>query len=567
MSAQDLTLGALCTALEGSITEPSDSLREFVVAYPVARLDLTGLSRELSEIHMVARLLSHNAEALEDGSVTLPERLCMGLKQVVERTGAMVEEMGDILEKPDDEHERGNAWLEHTAERLLPMGRIAENSRIAMNLGLDVLLFAINFQPSSNENALPAYSDSQLLSEAQNLRTRLVDDSVNDDFRVHGQLSDFVDFLDALHDYMEQTNGRQSPPANGGPGTTVSSLHSEAIPDYHAIGITNPSPLSISLRHIVKKELPGNEILQVAFLSRIGKPTIAVSTMESPTRFYDIKVNPLSNLANQYGVQMIFSQDGRSWAYLAEEEPKDMHPQLHDGIHFKKPCVHFGDHVGGRRIQAMRFSGAKPLCFSHGGKWLAVCNSRNRIGLFNVPAGAPLNKASIIPCHTDEITHAIFTPDDQALVSQSRDGTIRLTKSDTLKSLAKLELDTWKKPAFLGVTPDGAIVVSIWGDTVYHWNYTTAALESYALSSRRTREGWPIAISEDCRFLCCRTDTGADVSDLYSGKLLYTFKQESGYVTAATFSPDGRYLVLAKSALAMGARVTKAALDVWEMVF
>jgi hypothetical protein len=140
MGGQDLTLGALSAALQESVTDPSDALREFVVAYPVARLDLTVLSRELSEIQMVARLLSHNAESLEDGTATLPDKLLGSLRNVVQGAGNMIEEMDEALDGDGEAAERGNAWLEHTAERLLPMGRLAENSRIAMNLGLDVVL-------------------------------------------------------------------------------------------------------------------------------------------------------------------------------------------------------------------------------------------------------------------------------------------------------------------------------------------------------------------------------------------------------------------------------------------
>ncbi|KAH6886227.1 Quino protein amine dehydrogenase [Thelonectria olida] len=566
MTGQDLTLGALSAALQESVTDPSDALREFVVAYPVARLDLTVLSRELSEIQMVARLLSHNAESLEDGTVTLPDKLSGSLRKVVEGAGHMVEEMDEALDGDGETAERGNAWLEHTAERLLPMGRLAENSRIAMNLGLDLLLFAINFQPSSGENDLPAYSDSQILREAQNLRGRLMEDAENDDFRVQAQLNVLVEFIDALQEYMEQTSADHSL-STAVPGTTVSSLHSEAIPDYHAIGITNPTPLFISLKHLAKKELSNHEVVEVAFLTRNNQPTIAVSTMDPPTRFYDTQANQVSVLSNQHGVNMLFCQNGRTWAYLIEEEPKELNALNHDGVNFRKPSVYLGDYINGRRIQQMRWPGAKPFCFSRDGQWLAVGSARNRIALIDVKAGAVLYKATILACHADQVTHAVFTPDGNALVSQSRDGTIRLTSPATAKSIAKLDLDTWKKPSFLGVTPDNAIVVSIWGDTVYHWNYTTAALESYALSSRRTREGWPLAVSQDCRFLCCRTEDGADISDLYSGKVLYTIKFESGYVTAATFSPDGRYLILGKAAQWMGVRVTMSTLDVWELVF
>ncbi|KAK7418450.1 hypothetical protein QQX98_003942 [Neonectria punicea] len=567
------TLGPRCAVLLASVVGSGDALGGFVVQCPAARPALAVLSRELSEVQMVARLLDHNAAA----EARLPAPLATALRNVVESAGFLVEEVNDALDgAEDDEAEaRRRVWLEHATERLAPLGRLAESSRIAMNLGLDALLFAVNFQPAAGQAELPPYNSSQILQEAFNLRVRLTEDAESDDVRVQTQQPVLEAFVKALQEYMEQTSTSLFVPETSGrvvgnAGTAVSSLHSEMdpeIPDYNAIGITNPTPLSISLRHLAKKELSNHEVVQVTFLSRQGKPTIAVSTMDPPTRFYDTQANQVSCLSNQHGVQLTFCDDGRSWAYLCEEDAKDLNAWSHDGATFKKPTVFLGDYINGRRVQQMRWPGAKPLCFSPDGKWLAVGSARNRIALIDVKSGGVLDRARIVSCHLDEVTHAVFTPDCKALVSQSVDGTIRLTDPTTGKALAKLDTDAWKKPLFLGVVPDSDVVVSIRGDTVYHWNHTSADVESYSLGSRRTREGWPLAISRDCRFVCCRTDDGVDIGDLYSGKVLYTIKFQSGFVTAASFSGDGRYLILGKAASWMGVRVTMSTLDVWELVF
>lgn len=352
--------------------------------------------------------------------------------------------------------------------------------------------------------------------------------------------------------------------------TIASSPHSETneppIPDYNAIGINSQTPLRISLRHLAKKELSNHEVIETAYLSRHGAPTIAISTLESPTRFYDTSANQVSCLQNQHGVNMLFSRNGRQWAYLSEEDGKGLNAANHDGINFKKPVVYLGDYINGRKVPAVKWPGAKPLAFSEDGNWLAVGSTRGRVGLMDCSPN--INKASVvIPCHLDEVTHAVFTPNSNFLITQSRDGTIRITDVASRASIAKLETDTWKKPLFLGTSPDGEVIVSLWGDTVFHWNHGTAALESYNLSGRRTREGWPIAVSADCRFLCCRTDDGVDVSDLYSGRVLYTIKFQSGFVTAASFSWDGKYLILGKAASYMGLKMGTSTLDVWELVF
>lgn len=321
------------------------------------------------------------------------------------------------------------------------------------------------------------------------------------------------------------------------------------------------------MRHHVKKEIPNFEVFQIVFLTRNRQPAIAVATLDVSTRFYDINVNQVACLSHQHGVNMTFSPDGRKWAYLCESDSKDLNPLSHDGVHFRKPVVTLGDFMNGSKVQQMKWPGVKPLSFSPDGKWLAVGSSKGRMALLDIKMGAVLSKAVVIPSHTADITHAVFTPDSALLVSQSRDGTIRLTDPVTRTSIAKLETDTWKEPSFLGVLPNNEVIVSIWGDVVFHWNYHSGNLETYSISTRRTREGWPIAISQDCRFLCCRTDDGVDLSDLHSGKVLYTIKFQRGYATTAAFSVDGRYLVLGKATSSIGVRVTVSTLDVWELIF
>ncbi|KAF5692197.1 ribosome assembly 4 [Fusarium denticulatum] len=536
------SISSLCAALQTSTTHVVDGLRNFVTYYPQARLDLASLSRELAELQMVARLLHHNAQALESGSAPLPGRLDEAIKGVVSEAGELLEEADDALDTGRTAEERTPSWLEHTAER------------------------AINSQPHDGERELPGYSSSQILQEASTIRSRFLQESDSEDPRVESQRSIIAEFIEATQDFISESSSAAPPPIDDAesrdhsnssiahPETIASSPHSETneppIPDYNAIGITSTTPLRISLRHLAKKELSNHEVVETAYVSRHNAPTIAISTLESPTRFYDTSANQVSCLQNQHGVNMIFSRNGRQWAYLSEEDGKGLNAASHDGINFKKPVVYLGDYINGRKLAVCKWPGGKPLAFSQDGNWLAVGSTRGRVGLMDCSAN--LNKASVvIPCHMDEVTHAVFTPDSKLLITQSRDGTIRITNVETRASIAKLETDTWKKPVFLGTSPDGEVIVSLWGDTVFHWNHGTAALESYNLSGRRTREGWPIAVSADCRFLCCRTDDGVD----------------SGFVTAASFSWDGKYLILGKAASWMGLKMGTSTLDVWELVF
>jgi hypothetical protein len=134
------SISALCTALQTSTTRLVDGLRNFVTYYPQARLDLAALSRELAELQMVARLLHHNASALDNGGAALPGRLDEALKGVVSEAGELLEEADDALDTGRTAEERTPSWLEHTAERLSPFAKLLEGLRSAMSLGLDCVL-------------------------------------------------------------------------------------------------------------------------------------------------------------------------------------------------------------------------------------------------------------------------------------------------------------------------------------------------------------------------------------------------------------------------------------------
>ncbi|EXL40988.1 hypothetical protein FOCG_16377 [Fusarium oxysporum f. sp. radicis-lycopersici 26381] len=133
------SISSLCAALQTSTTHVVDGLRNFVTYYPQARLDLASLSRELAELQMVARLLHHNAQALESGSAPLPGRLDEAIKGVVSEAGELLEEADDALDTGRTAEERTPSWLEHTAERLSPFAKLLEGLRSAMSLGLDWL--------------------------------------------------------------------------------------------------------------------------------------------------------------------------------------------------------------------------------------------------------------------------------------------------------------------------------------------------------------------------------------------------------------------------------------------
>ncbi len=318
------------------------------------------------------------------------------------------------------------------------------------------------------------------------------------------------------------------------------------------------------------------EILSVAFISKNSETFVTANNMMAPTKFYPVVGSTGQFAASYSGGRVVFPPEdagSTAWAYVTEDEPAGSSsggasPWQHDGRDFRKPVLCVGDFATSKRHQKVRQWGIRPLCFSRDGAQLAVTNGWHRIALLDAAHQFSLRPdAALLTSHTEAVTHAMFTPDSHALVSLSRDGTVRLTDPLSMEPLAKLDTGTWKTPALLGVTPDSNVVVSVWGDVVYRWNHTTGAVDSFTLGARRVREGWPVALSLDCRFLLCRNDEGVDISDAHSGKLLFTVHFSRGFLTAAAFSADGTFLALGKASSWVGPKVVQSTLDIWRLEF
>lgn len=332
------------------------------------------------------------------------------------------------------------------------------------------------------------------------------------------------------------------------------------------------------MRHLSRKPTIYGEIFTIAIVTKTsGELYVAANTMSSPTKFFSL--HGTSQFTTPYtGGYMTFAPEGSgstSWAYTIEDEVGGGNVAAslwqHDGSDFRKPILCIGDYATSKKFQKLRMWGIRPLCFSPNGQRLAVTNNRHRISFLDAAHQFGMRpNEGIITSHTDEVSLAVFTHDSHALVSASRDGTIRLTDPFSMESLAKLDTGSSKKPCLLGVAPDSNVIVSVWGDVVYRWDHTTGAVDSYTLGSRRgaaAREGWPVALSPDCRFLLCRTEDGADVSDAHSGKVLFTVRFSRGFLTSAAFSADGRYVALGKATSCVGPKVHQAGIDVWELEY
>ena len=152
--------------------------------------------------------------------------------------------------------------------------------------------------------------------------------------------------------------------------------------------------------------------------------------------------------------------------------------------------------------------------------------------------------------HLAPISLLQYMPDGN-LISLATDGVGRLCTSQQSEAgapgalIKQFRVDTRYPPSLLKVSPDGELIVSVWGRQVALWYPTTNTLTTYNLDERRLIELWPLAISPDCRLMVCRTERGFDLIDVLTGKSCChaTWERNSlNAATAAAFSNNGTLL-------------------------
>lgn len=211
-----------------------------------------------------------------------------------------------------------------------------------------------------------------------------------------------------------------------------------------------------------------------------------------------------------------------------------------------------------------------PLAYSPDGELLAGVSVRDptRVMVMKVPP--PENKypyamipklMRIVMSHLDEVTKVAFLPAGsngagagagagaaggaRALVSAGKDGQVRVTDVDSGRTLKKIEVPVVgaRFPvSILQVSPDGTLVVTVWGRDVVLWYLDSGRVHTYNLDAVRVHEGWPMAVSPDCRYLMCRNEEGFDVMEVQTGKFRGGFAVSGQPITSATFDSTGTRL-------------------------
>jgi WD40 repeat protein len=132
----------------------------------------------------------------------------------------------------------------------------------------------------------------------------------------------------------------------------------------------------------------------------------------------------------------------------------------------------------------------------------------------------------------------------RALVSAGKDGFVRLTNVESGRTLKKIEIGARGAASILRVSPDGKLVVTVWGRDVVLWWLDSGRVHNYNLDSVRQSEGWPLCVSPDCRYLACRNEEGFDICDVATGKFRGEFAWTGNPITAAAFNSDGTRLAV-----------------------
>ncbi|KAK4177564.1 WD40-repeat-containing domain protein [Triangularia setosa] len=182
-----------------------------------------------------------------------------------------------------------------------------------------------------------------------------------------------------------------------------------------------------------------------------------------------------------------------------------------------------------------------PLVMSEDGELMAGVSTKdsNRIVVCEFGQNTRAVKVkTIIIKHTEEVTGMGFLGVGRGLVSAGRDGYVRVTDLHSGKTLKRIEIGAKAACSILQVSGDGNVVVTVWGRDVVLWYLDTGRVHNYNLNVVRQTEGWPLAVSKDCRYLACRTEDGFDVSDAATGAFRGGFATQGSVITSAAFSND-----------------------------
>jgi WD40 repeat protein len=185
------------------------------------------------------------------------------------------------------------------------------------------------------------------------------------------------------------------------------------------------------------------------------------------------------------------------------------------------------------------------VAFSPDGRWIATASLDGTARLWDITKPEPAT--IVLKGHSQEVVALAFSPDSRLLVTASDDNTLRVWQVDT--AARQLEVLRGHSLAVLAVdwSPDGRWIASASQDgTVRLWD--AAALDQPG----KLIGGYPDAVAAGLRALAFgpenRLAVGFEDGSVLvwdvdaPGRPLAEDRSSAGTITAAVFSPDGRFL-------------------------
>ncbi|KAM0281835.1 hypothetical protein ACHAQH_003324 [Verticillium albo-atrum] len=611
------TLLEHCDHLEESLQSIDRCVEQFSGTHPTSHANLEPLVRELAELRRVTTTLREKAAPFDDGATPIPDDVFRGIKTVPANCVDNILAVQQTLEDPSRQRHDWQGIVPMDVDRLV---RTLETSRRAMDVAVVGLDMATGVNEAEQMGDSPPYATTSIVPEILEIKVRLAEDRDRNVNTVQALV--LTEFLEALQRFAYRQSGNLVPPpteqqsssaisegaslpggSGGGGGGGAGSFHTPGdssrapspgldgievgdlirpTPAYTAIRLP-PAPQRMDLRHVSRLPTLESEVLGVAFDATARVPRVAVTVYHQRVSFFHMKIPPgktareqLAGRFNINGTYMCLSPVGPLIA-AAQEHMEDLsfsaysrfettkrREALHDGRTFQDPEVVIIDYSKQTpAMQQLRWAGARPFAFSPDGLWLAVRGVSGRVEVWEVAKGG--RGIGIVRGHTEDVFEARFTADGSGIVSMSRDGTLRVTSTSTWRGTAKLEVPEWKNPVFLAVSTVGDVVVSVWGRKVYLWNPDTGALDKWSLDGPGG-EGWPLAASPDLRFLCCRTEQGADVREMATGRVLCRMGFGQGFASTAAFSAGGKYLSVGRVVGGHHVKDSLGRVDFWEII-
>lgn len=196
------------------------------------------------------------------------------------------------------------------------------------------------------------------------------------------------------------------------------------------------------------------------------------------------------------------------------------------------------------------------VAFSPSGRRFVTASKDKDIILWDALSGEPLRR---LRGHTSQVNTAVFSPDGNFVVSGAHDKTARLWDAKTGRALRVYPVgDKWCEA--VGVTRDGTRIIAGAGDRkvrVYDLETSELLVE---LTGHRTQIN-SIAVSSDGRHFA---SAGAnvliwDLQNLESGEPRMTLTSSRSYVRSIAFHPDGTHLIAGRTGRSRGV------LELWDI--